>query len=331
MNIVFFQRKPRPGKNFSVEILFDQVRAYLPHDIQYKTRIAKYYSNGLFNRLLISFDAMLNQAEVNHVTGDINFITNFLKGKRTILTLLDVGSLNDANPFMKKILQWVWVQLPVYKAAYITTISQATKQELLKYVGSGYEKKIKVIYVPVSGQLKYVPKIFNSECPVILQIGTKENKNIPRLAEALRGIKCRLEIIGVLSQKQKEILKEKKIDYSNSANISNDELRMKYEESDIVAFVSTYEGFGMPIVEAQIVGRPVITSDLLSMPEVAGDGALLIDPYNVSSIKNGILKIINDSNYREMLVEKGRTNTKRFLAKDIAKQYAELYRSLKNS
>lgn len=328
MKVVFFQRKPRPHKNFSVEMLFDQVRSYLPSDIEYKIHIAKHYSNGFFNRLFISIDAMFNQSDVNHVTGDIGFITIFLSGKKTILTMLDVGSLNDANPIMKKILQWFWVQWPVYKASYVTTISEASKKELLKYINVKHKKKIRIIYVPVSDQLIYVAKTFNEDCPVILQIGTKQNKNIPRLIEAIKGINCKLEIVGVLNQSQIDILELNNIYYRNSVNLSNDELRQKYEEADLVAFVSTYEGFGMPIVEAQIVGRPVVTSNILSMPEVAGNGADLVNPFNTESIRNGILRVINDTNYREKLIKEGKINAERFSAKDIANQYAKLYRSL---
>lgn len=330
MKVVFFQRKPRPLKNFSVEMLFDQVRSYLPSDIEYKIHIAKHYSNGFFNRLFISIDAMFNQSDVNHVTGDIGFITIFLSGKKTILTMLDVGSLNDANPIMKKILQWFWVQWPVYKASYVTTISEASKKELLKYINVKHKKKIRIIYVPVSDQLTYVAKTFNEDCPVILQIGTKQNKNIPRLIEAIKGINCKLEIVGVLNQSQIDILELNNINYRNSVNLSNDELRKKYEEADLVAFVSTYEGFGMPIVEAQIVGRSVITSNLLSMPEVAGEGALLVDPYNIDEIRNGILKIINNEDFRNLLVEKGLKNATRFLVEAISNEYAELYREVFN-
>ena len=84
----------------------------------------------------------------------------------------------------------------------------------------------------------------------------------------------------------------------------------------------------MPIVEAQIIGRPIITSNLLSMPEVAGDGALIVDPYDTDAIKTGILKIINDDDYREGIIEKGRINSKRFSVKKITEEYAKLYREI---
>ena len=101
-----------------------------------------------------------------------------------------------------------------------------------------------------------------------------------------------------------------------------------YEEADIVTLMSTLEGFGMPIVEAQAVGRVVVTSNVSSMPEVAGDGACLVDPLDVSAIRAGIRKVIDDDGYREDLVRRGFENVKRFDPERIAQQYLDLYRRI---
>jgi glycosyltransferase involved in cell wall biosynthesis len=98
--------------------------------------------------------------------------------------------------------------------------------------------------------------------------------------------------------------------------------------ADIIALASSYEGFGMPILEGQAVGRPVITSNILSMPEVAGNAACLVDPYDPSSIRQGILKIIQDAAYRDELVRKGFANVKRFDPQVIALQYLDLYKKV---
>jgi glycosyltransferase involved in cell wall biosynthesis len=327
VKVVFFQRKPRPNKNFSIEILFDQIRSNLPKEIECAVEISKYYSKGLLKRLYISFAAMFKQGDVNHVTGDVNFLAIFLKKRKTVLTILDLGLMGHPNPIARKILQYFWIQLPVTRAGYVTTISTATKNELLKF-SNIQESKVQVLYIPVANSMEYKPKVFNTEKPVILQIGTKDNKNLVRLSQALKGIPCQLSIVGVLTEGQLISLQENVIDYTNVVNISNEELKQKYEEADLLAFVSTYEGFGMPIVEAQIVGRPVITSNLLSMPEVAGEGAHFIDPYNVEDIRTGILKIIEDDNYRNELIEIGRKNAIRFSVETISNQYAELYKSI---
>jgi glycosyltransferase involved in cell wall biosynthesis len=97
----------------------------------------------------------------------------------------------------------------------------------------------------------------------------------------------------------------------------------------MVVFASLYEGFGLPILEAQAVGRPVITSNFGAMREAAGDGALFVDPYSVQEIRAAILRIKNEPALREELVRKGRENVERFRADAIALKYAEIYRAVK--
>ncbi len=327
MRVIFFQRKPRADFNFSVENLFDQVRKYFPDKIQCEVKVLSYLSNGFIRRLAISLEAALSQRDINHVTGDVNFITIFLSRKRTVLTLLDVGFMRHPNPIARLILKWFWIILPVKRAGIVTAISQATKYEILKYVAVDPDK-IRVIYVPIISDFISVAKNFNKLKPRILQIGTRSNKNVIRLVMALEGISCHLDIVGTIESELAEALALYKIDFSNSKSLTNAEMVRKYAESDIVSFVSTYEGFGMPIVEANTVGRVVVTSNILSMPEIAGNAAHLVDPLDVFAIRQGIMKVINDDSYRETLILNGFQNSKRFNAVTISSQYALVYEEL---
>ena len=90
-------------------------------------------------------------------------------------------------------------------------------------------------------------------------------------------------------------------------------------------FASLYEGFGLPILEGQAVRRPVITSNLYSMPEVWADGACYVDPLNVSDIRNKVKRILDDADFREQLITSGLKNVENYRLSNVVRQYAELY------
>lgn len=322
--VVFFQRKPIKAFNFSVEFIFEDVRKRLGEKIVPSMHISKYDSSGLFKRLYNCFDAWRSQGQVNHVTGDINYIGLFLGKRRTIHTILDCVFIESSSGLKRAVLKLFWLTIPVRRSRYITAISEATKKEILRHAPCDPEK-IVVIPVAISQRFKRKDKPFNKDKPVILQIGSAPNKNIPRIIEALQGISCKLEMVGKYNPAYEELLKQAGIEYSYNSGLSDEAMMHKYEEADILIFASTYEGFGMPILEAQAIGRPVVTSDLLSMPEVAGGAACLVDPFSVESIRKGVLRVMQDDNYRERLVLDGFQNIKRYDPQVIADQYLHLY------
>lgn len=293
-----------------------------------KAHIAPVFSTGIINRIWIVINAMLHQSDVNHITGDIHFIAPFLKKNKTILTIHDCGQLKIKSGLAFKIMKYFWFTLPAKSVKWITVNSEYTRQDLLSYVNINPDK-IKVIPIFVSDVFKKSPKPFNKEKPIIFQLGTAHNKNIERTIKALVGISCHFMILGHSTSEIQNLLKTNKIGYTFiDKAVTTEELFELYKKSDIISFVSTLEGFGMPIVEANIIGRPVITSDITSMPWVAGDAACLVDPFNVDQIKTGILKIIENDAYRKAIVENGYINANRFDKKNIATTYFELYRSI---
>ena len=123
-------------------------------------------------------------------------------------------------------------------------------------------------------------------------------------------------------------MKKYNIDYENHVDLTEEGVVDQYVLADLVLFASTYEGFGQPIVEANAVGRAVVTSNVFSMPEVAGDAAALVDPTSVDSIRREVLRVIDDSGYRAALIEAGFRNVERFRTGIIAGRYASLYRQV---
>ena len=184
-----------------------------------------------------------------------------------------------------------------------------------------------VIPVCLNPQFTYKRKgHFNKELPHIMHIGTTPNKNLSRVCLALKDINCHLEIIGKLDKTTDlDKLQNNNISFSNSFALKQEQLIKKYLETDMLIFVSTYEGFGVPIIEAQSMGIPVITSNLSPMIEVSGGSAALVDPYDIDAIKDAIYKITNDDEYRENLITNGLINSKKYHPKKITSMFEELY------
>lgn len=326
MRVTFYHRC-RQGANYSIERLFNDVRTALPPEVQYRVAVSKFPSCGFWRRLYNIIEAAFRQSDVNHITGDVHFLTFLLSKKKTLLTIHDLVSVNRLNGLRKYIFFFLWYWMPVKRSAVVSVISEFTKKELSHYLKCD-PQKIRVVYDCVSKDFRSVPKDFNINKPIILQIGTGKNKNVSRVAEALKGIACHLRIVGELSYEQLSHLREFDIEYSSVFNISDEQILKEYQQADMLVFASTYEGFGLPILEAQATGRPVVTSNIMSMTEVAGNGACLVNPYDVASISEGIFKIINDSYYRYELVHYGFENVKKFHPEKIAAQYVELYKQM---
>jgi len=327
--VVLIYRKPFPNV-FSIEFIFDQLLISL----QVSRSINKYslpgFSNSFFNRIVNILSILQFQNKIIHVTGDVHYAILGAWFNLRVLTIHDLAFMCQNKGIKRSILKWFWIVLPVKFAHQITVVSEATKNDILNYVNIG-PQKIKVIPDFISDTYQSVfNRKFNGNKPVILQIGTAFNKNINRLAEAISGIPCTLIIVGDLSGPQEAILKKFGIQYVNKVNLTEQELYQEYAKADMLTFVSTIEGFGMPIIEAQACGLPVITSNCSSMPEVAGDAALLIDPLDIAAIKNGILTLIANETLRNELIKKGFENVKRFSKEKVVAQYEGLYKDLEN-
>jgi len=104
-----------------------------------------------------------------------------------------------------------------------------------------------------------------------------------------------------------------------------------YTMAEAFVFPSLYEGFGIPILEAQQCGVPVVTSNNSSMPEVAGDGAVYVDPYDVSDIANSIERLLVDEELKRNIINAGYENAKRFSWEESAEKLGEIIKNIKNS
>lgn len=329
LRVTQFMRRSHPGA-YSIERLYRDVRSFLPETSQVELCVNQRFSQGLIPRVLDAFRARRYQSDVNHVTGDVHYLTYFLDKRRTILTIHDCEMLFRSSGIHRFVLWFFWFWLPEKCTEYIVVVSAETKAQLLKVLRCN-PKKVTVIHNPISSIFQKAPKPFNMKKPRLLQIGTKKNKNIERLVEAIAGLDVVLAIVGKLSDSQIDMLQNQGIQYENLVNLSDQELLEEYQYCDLLVFVSTCEGFGLPIVEAQTVGRPVVTSNISSMPEVAGEGACYVNPFDITSIRAGISKVIEDADYRRQLVELGQKNAVHFQVDKVSKKYSDLYQTVSDA
>lgn len=328
MNRVVLLFRSKKRNRFSIENVFSNIESYLKgqYDIQKEYLPEdKYLSLSKFLKNI--FFTLSLRADVIHVTGEIYFCALFTPRKKTIMTIHDFVSLENYKGLFR-ILDWLLMYyLPVRRCKYITCISGKVYKETIERFPFT-RNKLYLIEDSVSDDYRYVPKAFNEKKPVILFIGSLPHKNLDRVIRALEGISCHLDIIGKTTAGQRKVMDKRGVKYSCASGIANEEIIKHYINCDILCFPSLYEGFGMPIIEAQATGRAVVTSNIEPMSSVAGEGACLVDPMDIGAIRESICKIIQDEKYREKLIAQGLENSKKYKSEMIAKKYMNLYKQI---
>lgn len=265
-----------------------------------------------------------------HQTGDIHYGILGIWRCPVVLTIHDLRFIEEARGLRRMLFWWLWLYLPCMRANRVTVISEFTKSRLLALCRVN-PNKLRVIPNCVAGEFVATEKPWNAAKPYVLLVGTTPNKNLGRIAEACQGLRVRLSILGQLDAGQRAALEARAIDYESHSDLAKAKVVELYQSCDLVCFVSTYEGFGMPILEGQAVGRPVLTSDISPMREVAGKGALKVDPFDIAAIRSGLERLIGDAGLREDLVREGFRNVKGYSAESVAAQYAALYQEVLDS
>jgi len=236
-------------------------------------------------------------------------------------------------------------------ASLIIAISENTKTDIMKYLHIPKDK-IRTIYCGVGDEFRKIEDVrilksrlrgIGIDYPYILYLGTLEpRKNVERLIEAFiqlkkeKQINVKLVISGIKGWGYQSIFDkvvslgvEKEIIFSGF--IPNELIPFLYNGASAFVYPSLYEGFGLPVVEAMACGVPVVTSNVSSLPEVAGDAAILINPYSVDELADGIWRILSDEELRTQCIKKGIERAKLFTwercAKNTLDAFNEVYRT----
>ncbi|HBL74972.1 MAG: hypothetical protein A2W90_06625 [Bacteroidetes bacterium GWF2_42_66] len=228
----------------------------------------------------------------------------------------------------------------------IHAISQQTKSDIVEFFNIS-ERKIEVIYQSCNplfyqkfSEEEKVEVLEKYKLPYhfLLSVGTVEKrKNLLNILKAL--VKCEIKIPLIVAGRQTNYMLEienfiqknkEKLKVYFLTDTSDRELGILYQSAEILVYPSVFEGFGLPVIEAQASGCPVVTSRSGSMPEAGGQGAAYINPVSEKEIGNAILKILSDREYRQALVEKGSTNAERFTPELFTQQLHKLYTRVYN-
>lgn len=311
----------------SIEKLFRILIPAIRRSDIFTKEITNKYDFSLRGMIAALFFFRRNQGPINHITGDIHWAALVLNSKNTVLTIHDLVGLQATSAWRKKLYYFFWVYLPVKKLKYITVISEKTKAEILAVIPEA-EEKITVIPNIVTSETVPLMLDKKNNVPHILIVGTRSNKNIELTIEGISGLDVFLTVIGPLSDDHVKLLEACKINYRNFKNISDEELNGFYDEADILCFPSLYEGFGLPILEAQARNCAVITSNISPMNDVAGDAALLIDPTSVKELRSAVKLLTGDNELKNKLVLAGRENIKRYSIETVTQQYIQLYEKI---
>lgn len=261
--------------------------------------------------------------------------------KRTVVTMhgLEYEFCPGAYAWFERWYMRLSIRFSCWVASKIIAVSENTKRDLVRMYAVP-EEKIQVIYEGYEGDAEYRtesnPNIkIRNDKPYLLFIGRlEERKNIVRIIETFEILKERYALPHQLVLAGKPGYGYEKIrsriraakyhaDIRELGYVSEEEKWELLRGADIFLFPTLYEGFGIPVLEAQSVGVPVITSDTSSLPEVGGEGAGYVDPLSAESIAEGVSRILSDTAFRDGILEKAYKNTGRFSWKACAEAIAD--------
>lgn len=304
------------------------------------------YTRILWEHLAMPF--ILNRSNVDIFHNPDHVLPILPVNAKKIITVHDLSfyKFPGTFPFMKRNYKRALTPRSVRLADKIIAVSNSTKDDLVELFGID-RNKIEVVHIGVSEEfvriedddaLEHSRKKLGLPEKFVLYLGTIEKrKNLERLIDAFvlasrRGdFPHKLVIAGKKGWLYKDLLK--KIDDNGvkdgiifASDIKQADLPILYNLADLFVYPSIYEGFGLPVLEAMACGTPVITSNTSSLPEVAGDAAALIDPYNIEEIAHNISELLHDAERRKKMSGMGIERAGSFTWERCARNTMEVYK-----
>ena len=260
----------------------------------------------------------------------------------SVISLLDLSFLKYPQSFKPAVRRQLtnWTRRSAKNSAHILTISQATKRDIISHYSID-PRRVTVTYPGVSQRFKHqiskkdltsVRKKYAISGEYLLFVGTRQpKKNLPRLTQAFSQLKSSLPNLSlvIVGKTWKQFASEAHPKTNQGViepgYVPGDDLPALMQGAAAFALPSLYEGFGIPVAEAMTVGTPVVVSNAGSLPEIVGDAGILVNPKSVSSITQGIKKVLGLSREKRVqLINKGKKQAKKFTWKKCAQQTLEI-------
>ncbi len=271
----------------------------------------------------------------------------YLPRTRTVFTLGDLTFLSHGHTHATLNRTFLRLMMPLFlrRADAIVAISDSTRREMERYYGP-LTTPCHVIYPGAHNRFRPVTDAvvlaaartrYRLPARFVLYVGTIEpRKNLPALMRAFQQVKVegvKLVIGGkkgwmhaeTFAQAQMLGLEDRVI---FTGFVADDDLPALYTLAELFVFPSLYEGFGLPVLEAMACGTPVITSNLSSLPEVAGEAGLLVDPTDVADLATAIRRVLDNAGLRAAMAAKGVDQAARFSWQRAAVETLALYREI---
>lgn len=300
---------------------FKKVLLNIPHHPRIIMRPLYFGWQNLFSKGFFRY----HEINVFHIPNPIPLYYSF--DVPTVVTVHDLAEYEVKRyTFFRQKMRMIATESSVKHSAHILTVSQYSKSQI--------EEKLEVspdsIHVTYPGLtlMGDFSKLKSKKCrrPYFLHVGgSRPNKNIPAIIQAFYdlSVSSSIELHFVGTPVDSDLYSDNNVIFHGE--VSEKKLIELYKNAFALVYPSLYEGFGLPITEAMACGTPVITSNITSMPEIGGDAVHYVNPTSISSIREGMEKLLTDEEYRQSLIHKGLRQYKKFSWEEAARKTIEVY------
>ena len=354
--VILYVRKKLEIGNWKLEIRTPEIDFPLPEN----WTVRGIWAPRFWTQIRLAIELLLHPVDTLFVPAHT---VPWIHPKRTVVTVhgLEYEFSPESYSWYERLYMRFSIRNSVRWASQVIAVSENTKRDLVRLY-SVPEEKITVIYEGANNNFQFPVSNFQSNSnnqfskvegsdstfsiphsPFFLFIGrVEERKNVGRIIEAFEifrqktGLPHKLILAGKPGYGYENIsyklqATSYKQDIIELGYISEEEKWELLRKAEALVFPSLYEGFGLPVIEAQMVGTPVITSTTSSLPEIASTGALLVDPFNVEALALAMEKLATDPELRAGIIDKATRNADRFSWAQCARGVAQLLSPPKNS